>query len=147
MNIGNGNKAVQFHFWEYRNWIFSTVHPVRSVLFLSVCLLTIHNLDTVTVYARVSFVTVNVLPCFFLCDSYDMILIFILLNLFYLYQLVFSALFAILYLVSTVCVFIYIFFFMCVRHLTQFHLPPLRFFCVEGRWDRTQGCCDFGIDS
>jgi hypothetical protein len=25
------------------------------------------------------------------------------------------------------------------------HLPPLRFHCVGGCWDRTQDCCDFGI--
>jgi hypothetical protein len=28
---------------------------------------------------------------------------------------------------------------------TLLHLPPLRFHCVEGWWDRTQDCCDFGI--
>ncbi len=27
------------------------------------------------------------------------------------------------------------------------HLPPLRFHCVGGCWDRTQDCCDFGIGS
>jgi hypothetical protein len=27
------------------------------------------------------------------------------------------------------------------------HLPPIRFLCVGGRWDRTLGCCDFGIGS
>jgi hypothetical protein len=26
-----------------------------------------------------------------------------------------------------------------------FHLPPLRFHCVGGCWDRTQLSCDFGI--
>jgi hypothetical protein len=26
------------------------------------------------------------------------------------------------------------------------HLPPLRFHCDRGFWDRTQECCDFGID-
>ncbi len=26
-------------------------------------------------------------------------------------------------------------------------LPPLRFRCVGGCWDRTQDCCDFGIGS
>jgi hypothetical protein len=25
------------------------------------------------------------------------------------------------------------------------HLPPLRFHCAGGCWDRTQDCCDFGI--
>ncbi len=29
---------------------------------------------------------------------------------------------------------------------TLLHLPPLRFHCVRGCWDRTQqDCCDFGI--
>ncbi len=28
---------------------------------------------------------------------------------------------------------------------TLLHLPPLRFNCVGGCWDRTQDCCDFGI--
>jgi len=36
----------------------------------------------------------------------------------------------------------YIFFFS-----TLFHLPPFRFHCVGGCWDRTQDCCDFCIDS
>jgi hypothetical protein len=27
------------------------------------------------------------------------------------------------------------------------YLPPVRFLCVEGCWDRTQDCCGFGIDS
>jgi hypothetical protein len=26
------------------------------------------------------------------------------------------------------------------------HLPPLRFHCVGGCWDRTQDSCDYGID-
>ncbi len=34
-----------------------------------------------------------------------------------------------------------------VRYSTLLHLPPLRFHCVEGCWDRTQDGCDFGIDS
>jgi hypothetical protein len=28
---------------------------------------------------------------------------------------------------------------------TLFHLPPLRFHCVGGWWDRAPDCCDFGI--
>jgi hypothetical protein len=28
---------------------------------------------------------------------------------------------------------------------TLLHLPPLRFHCVGGYWDRTQDSCDFGI--
>jgi hypothetical protein len=28
-----------------------------------------------------------------------------------------------------------------VHFLTQLHLPPLRFHCVAGCWDRTQDCC------
>jgi hypothetical protein len=34
-----------------------------------------------------------------------------------------------------------------VRYSTLPHLPPLRFHCVGECWDRTQDCCDFGIDS
>ncbi len=26
INVGIGNKDVQFHFWEYINWIYGTVH-------------------------------------------------------------------------------------------------------------------------
>jgi hypothetical protein len=33
----------------------------------------------------------------------------------------------------------------CIQHC--FHLPPIRFHCVGGCWDRTQDCCDFGIES
>ncbi len=40
-----------------------------------------------------------------------------------------------------------IFSFFHVRYSTLFHLPPLRFHRVRGCWDRTQDCCDFGIDS
>jgi hypothetical protein len=29
---------------------------------------------------------------------------------------------------------------------TLIHLPPLRFHCVGGCWDRTQDSCDYGID-
>ncbi len=32
-----------------------------------------------------------------------------------------------------------------VRYSTQLHLPPLRFHCVGGCWDRTQDSCDYGI--
>jgi hypothetical protein len=34
-----------------------------------------------------------------------------------------------------------------VRYSTLLHLPPLRFHCAGGCWDRTQDCCDVGIDS
>ncbi len=30
---------------------------------------------------------------------------------------------------------------------TLLHLPPIRFHCVGGCWNRTQDCCDFGIGS
>jgi hypothetical protein len=33
------------------------------------------------------------------------------------------------------------------RYSTLLHLPPLRFHCVGGCWDRTQDCYDFGIGS
>jgi hypothetical protein len=36
---------------------------------------------------------------------------------------------------------------MDIRYSTLLHLPPLRFHCVRGCWDRTQDCCDSGIDS
>jgi hypothetical protein len=39
------------------------------------------------------------------------------------------------------------FFSLYVRYSKLLHLPPLRFHCVGGGWDRTQDCCDdFGID-
>ncbi len=34
-----------------------------------------------------------------------------------------------------------------VLYSTLLHLPPLKFHCVGGYWDRTQDCCDFGIGS
>jgi hypothetical protein len=37
--------------------------------------------------------------------------------------------------------------FFYVLYSTLLHLPPLRFRCVGGCWDRTQDCCDFGIGS
>jgi hypothetical protein len=37
------------------------------------------------------------------------------------------------------------FFVMYVLYSTLLHLPPLRFHCVGGCWDRTQDSCDFGI--
>ncbi len=42
--------------------------------------------------------------------------------------------------------FFWIFVSFCVRYLTLLHLPPLRFHCVGGCWDRTQDSnCDNGI--
>jgi hypothetical protein len=41
---------------------------------------------------------------------------------------------------------IFLIFYFYVRYLTLLHLLPLRFHCVGGCWDRTQDCCDFGID-
>jgi len=38
------------------------------------------------------------------------------------------------------------FFFSCTFS-TLLHLPPLRFLCVGGCWDRKQDCRDFGIDN
>jgi hypothetical protein len=34
-----------------------------------------------------------------------------------------------------------------VLYLTLLHLPPPRFHCVIGCWDRTQDCCAYGIVS
>ncbi len=39
------------------------------------------------------------------------------------------------------------FFFLCVLYSTLLHLPPLRFHCVGGCWDRTQDSFDFCIAS
>jgi hypothetical protein len=36
-------------------------------------------------------------------------------------------------------------FFLYVLYSTLLHLPPIH--CLGGCWDRTQDCCDFGIDS
>ncbi len=36
--------------------------------------------------------------------------------------------------------------FLCLFTVSSLlHLPPVRFHCVGGCWDRTQNCCDFGI--
>jgi hypothetical protein len=40
---------------------------------------------------------------------------------------------------------IFLIFSMYVLHSTLLHLPPLRFHCVGGCWDRTQDSCDCGI--
>ncbi len=34
-----------------------------------------------------------------------------------------------------------------VYHIQHCFLPPLRFHCVRGCWDRTKDCCDFGTGS
>jgi hypothetical protein len=35
-----------------------------------------------------------------------------------------------------------------VRYSTLLYMPPLRFHCIGGGWDRTlQDCCSFGNDS
>jgi hypothetical protein len=36
-------------------------------------------------------------------------------------------------------------FFYYVLYSTLLYLPPLRFHCVGGWWDRTQDSCDFGF--
>jgi hypothetical protein len=42
----------------------------------------------------------------------------------------------------------FLFFTFYVLYPTMLHLPPLRFHCVGGCWDRkTQDCCAFGIGS
>jgi hypothetical protein len=40
----------------------------------------------------------------------------------------------------------FVFFFLCTL-FNLLYLPPLRFHCVGGCCDRTQNCCDVGIDS
>ncbi len=42
---------------------------------------------------------------------------------------------------------LFLIFLFYVHYSTLLHLPPLRFHCVGGCRDRTQDCCDFGIDS
>jgi hypothetical protein len=39
----------------------------------------------------------------------------------------------------------FVFFMYFIQHLL--HLPPRRFHCVGGCWDRIQDCCDVGIVS
>ncbi len=41
----------------------------------------------------------------------------------------------------------WIFWIFYIHYSALFHLPPLHFHCVGGCWDRTQACCDIGIDS
>jgi hypothetical protein len=50
------------------------------------------------------------------------------------------------FLIASVLFWIF-FFLIYVRYSKLHHLPSLRFRCVRGCWDRTQDCCDFGIDS
>ncbi len=38
-------------------------------------------------------------------------------------------------------------FFMYAHYSTLLRLPPFRFHCVGGCWDRAQDSCDFGIGS
>jgi hypothetical protein len=52
MNVGIGNKAGQFHFWEYINRIFGTVHlcaQVSQVTRALTCLLA-NNEDMSSLY-------------------------------------------------------------------------------------------------
>jgi hypothetical protein len=39
------------------------------------------------------------------------------------------------------------FFFFSVLYSALLHLPPLRFHCADGCWDRTQDRCKWCIDS
>jgi hypothetical protein len=39
------------------------------------------------------------------------------------------------------------FFIFFVLYSTLLHLPPLRFHCADGCWDRTQDCCIWCIGS
>jgi hypothetical protein len=34
-----------------------------------------------------------------------------------------------------------------IRYSTLLHLPPIRFHCIGGCWERAYDCSDFGIDS
>ncbi len=40
-----------------------------------------------------------------------------------------------------------IFFFLFEQYSALLHLPPLRFHCADGCWDRTQDCCNWCIGS
>ena len=44
-------------------------------------------------------------------------------------------------------IFYFLFFYFFVPYSTLFHLPPLRFRCADGCWDRTQDRCNRCIDS
>ncbi len=37
MNVGIGNEAVKFDFWEYRNWIFGTVWKQKNLIIPKIC--------------------------------------------------------------------------------------------------------------
>jgi hypothetical protein len=40
-----------------------------------------------------------------------------------------------------------IFFFLIIQYSALLHLPPLRFHCADGCWDRTQDRCNLCIGS
>ncbi len=59
MNVGTGNEAAQFYFWEYRNRIFGTVNAIANLRDFS-CLISVRAEDAAQlVYLAIFYYTLS----------------------------------------------------------------------------------------